>query len=135
VAQEEVSEAWVRRFLKRNKANLTSKCTTRMDCNRHVADSEERHRKYFELFHSKICQYNIEAENIYNMDKKASLWALLAAPNASFLRQFGSVKRRPRHFRMAQENGLQYLQQSAQTGMRCLLLSSSKEKRDFKAPE
>jgi hypothetical protein len=134
VAQDEVSEALVTRFLKRNKANLTSKCTTGMDCNRHVADSEERYCKYFELLHSKIRQYNVEAENIYNMNEKASLWALLAAPNASFLRQFGSVRRRTRHFRIAQENGLQYLQQSAQTEMRCLLLSSSKEKRDFKAP-
>jgi hypothetical protein len=41
-----------------------------MDHNRHIADSEERYRKYFELLHSRICQYNVEAENIYNMNEK-----------------------------------------------------------------
>jgi hypothetical protein len=44
-----------------------------MDYNRHVADSEERYRKYFELLHSRIRQYNVEAENIHNMDKKGFL--------------------------------------------------------------
>jgi hypothetical protein len=39
-----------------------------MDRDRHVADSEETPRKYFELLYSKIRQYDVEAENIYNID-------------------------------------------------------------------
>jgi hypothetical protein len=72
-----------------------------------VADSEESYRRYFELLHSKMRQYNIEAENVYNMDEKGFFVGITAAPNASFLRQLGSIKRRLRRFRMAQENGLQ----------------------------
>jgi hypothetical protein len=71
VAQEEVSEAWVSRFLQQNNTHLTSKWTTVMNRNRHVADSEESYRRYFELLHSKMRQYNIEAENVYNMDEKS----------------------------------------------------------------
>jgi hypothetical protein len=84
VAQEEVSEAWVTRFLKRNQVNLTSKWTTEMDCNRHVVDSEERHCKYFELLHGKICQYNIGAENIYNMDQKGLLVGIIGCSKRIF---------------------------------------------------
>jgi hypothetical protein len=41
-----------------------------MDRNRHVADSEESYRRYFGLLHSKMRQYDVEAENVYNMDEK-----------------------------------------------------------------
>jgi hypothetical protein len=44
-----------------------------MDHNRHIADSEERYRKDFELLHSRICYYNVEAKNIHNMDEKGFL--------------------------------------------------------------
>jgi hypothetical protein len=71
VAQEEVSEAWVSRFLKQNNTHLTSKWTTGKDCNKHVADSEESYHRYFELLHSKMRQYNIDAENVYNMNEKS----------------------------------------------------------------
>jgi hypothetical protein len=73
VAQEEVSEAWVSRFLKRNNTYLTSKWTTGMDHNRHMADPKESYCRYFELLHSKMRQYDVEAENVYNMDEKGSL--------------------------------------------------------------
>jgi hypothetical protein len=73
VAQEEVSEAGVSRLLKRNNTYLTSKWTTGMDRNRHVADSEESYRRYFELLHSKMRQYDVEAENVYNIDEQGFL--------------------------------------------------------------
>jgi hypothetical protein len=84
VAQEEVSEAWVTRFLKRNKANLTSKWTTGIDRNRHVADSEKRYRKYFELLYSKIRQHDVEAENIYNTDEKGFLVGIIGRSKRVF---------------------------------------------------
>jgi hypothetical protein len=70
VAKWEVSDAWVTRFLNRNQAHLTSKWTIGMDRNRHEADNEERYRLYFDLVHSKMRQYDVEPENIYNMDEK-----------------------------------------------------------------
>jgi hypothetical protein len=70
VAKTKVSERWVLRFLTRNSAHLSSKWTTGIDCNCHKADSEERYRQYFEYLHSKMREYKVAAENVYNMDKK-----------------------------------------------------------------
>jgi hypothetical protein len=55
-----------------------------MDCNRYVADSEERYCKYFELLHSKICQCNVEAENIYNKNKKGFLVGIISCSKCIF---------------------------------------------------
>jgi hypothetical protein len=70
VAKWEVSESWVTRFLHRHDRDLTSKWTVGMDRVRHIADSPERYKAYFTLLHSKIQQYKVEAEDIYNMDEK-----------------------------------------------------------------
>ncbi|KAJ8113304.1 hypothetical protein OPT61_g4534 [Boeremia exigua] len=41
-----------------------------MDSNRHHADSESKYIVYFDVLHSKIIQYSIEARDTYNMDEK-----------------------------------------------------------------
>jgi hypothetical protein len=73
VAQEEVGTRWVSLFLARNKPNLTSQWTTGMDRNRLMADTKGRYNLYFHLLHSKMSEYNFEAENTYNMDEKGFL--------------------------------------------------------------
>ena len=54
IRRQEVSDAWVTRFLNRNQAHLTSKWTVGMDRNRHEADNKQRYRLYFALIHSKM---------------------------------------------------------------------------------
>jgi hypothetical protein len=69
VAESDMGESWVLRFLTRHKTKLTFKWTTGIDRNRHKADSKARYSMYFDLLHQKMQQYNVNAENIYNMDE------------------------------------------------------------------
>jgi hypothetical protein len=73
VAESDMGESWVSCFLTRHKTKLTSKWTTGIDRNRHKADSKARYSMYFDLLHWKMQQYNVDAENIYNMDEKGFL--------------------------------------------------------------
>jgi hypothetical protein len=70
VAGKACSDAWVFRFLLRNKYLLTSRWTSGMDCNCHKADSKDKYEAYLDLLHSKIQEYEVEPGNIYNMDEK-----------------------------------------------------------------
>jgi transposase len=54
IANREVSESWVTRFLQRHDAQLVTKWSAGIDRNRHQADSRERYQLYFDLLHSKI---------------------------------------------------------------------------------
>jgi hypothetical protein len=69
VAESDMGESWVLRFLTRHKTKLTFKWTTGIDRNCHKADSKARYSMYFDLLHQKMQQYNVNAENIYNMDE------------------------------------------------------------------
>jgi hypothetical protein len=73
VAEQEISDAWVTRFLARNNENLISKWTSGIDRLRHQADSWYKYFKYFELLHAKMVEYNILPRNSYNMDEKGFL--------------------------------------------------------------
>jgi hypothetical protein len=70
IAQRELGEHWVDRFVQRHPDELISKWTTAMDNSRHKADSGEKYRIYFNLLREKIEQYEVEARHIYNMDEK-----------------------------------------------------------------
>jgi len=70
IVKNEVSTAWVSRFLHRHADELTIKWSTGIDCKRHNADSEERYSLYFDLLHSKMREYDVDARNTYNMDEK-----------------------------------------------------------------
>lgn len=76
VAKRELNESWVTRFINRHQIHLISKWTTGMDRTRHLADSEVKYRHYFDLLHSKIKEYNLEARDLYNMDEKGFLIGL-----------------------------------------------------------
>ncbi len=73
VAKKKVGRNWVSRFLERNHAHLTSKWTTGMDRVRHKADSKYKYSLYFDLLHQKMLEYEVEPENVYNMDEKGFL--------------------------------------------------------------
>jgi hypothetical protein len=78
---------WVTRFLERNRNHLTSGWTTGMDCNRHQAESEHSYRQYFDLFHAKIREYNVDARHIYNMDEKGFLGGITSRSKRVCLKQ------------------------------------------------
>jgi hypothetical protein len=53
VAQQQLSESWVTRFINRHAIHLISKWTSAMDRTRHLADSESEYRLYFRAAASK----------------------------------------------------------------------------------
>ncbi|RYN60260.1 hypothetical protein AA0118_g6522 [Alternaria tenuissima] len=70
VAQQEVSDSWVKRFRRRYPDKLITKWDTGIDRERHVADSKYKYELYFNLLHSKIVEHGIDERNTYNMDEK-----------------------------------------------------------------
>lgn len=70
IAQREVGEHWVDRFVHRYPDELISKWTTGIDNSRHKADSGKKYSLYFDLLREKIDQYHVEARHTYNMDEK-----------------------------------------------------------------
>jgi hypothetical protein len=70
IAECDVGEAWVGRFLHRHEAELITRWSAGIDRNRHQAYSYEKHESYFELLHKKVQEYNVEPRNTYNMDEK-----------------------------------------------------------------
>ena len=70
IAKWEVSESWVTRFLHRHSDKLTIKWSAGIDRDRHQADSAERYKLYFDILHSKMREYDVDARNTYNMDEK-----------------------------------------------------------------
>lgn len=70
VAQKEVSESAVTRFINKHLDRLTSQWNSAMDSVSHNADSAAKYKLYFELLHDKIQQYDVEAAHTYNMDEK-----------------------------------------------------------------
>ncbi|PVH92631.1 hypothetical protein DM02DRAFT_478718, partial [Periconia macrospinosa] len=53
VAESDVSESWVTRFLNRHRDELKSQWASAMDRNRHIADSLYKYKLYFELLREK----------------------------------------------------------------------------------
>jgi hypothetical protein len=76
IAQRELGEHWVGRFVQRHPNELISKWITAMDNSRHKADSGRKYILYFNLLREKIEQYQVEARHIYNMDEKGFMLGL-----------------------------------------------------------
>jgi hypothetical protein len=70
VAQWEVSDSWITRFLHRHVDKLTTKWSAGMDRERHLADSKRKYELYFNLLHSKMREHGVDERNTYNMDEK-----------------------------------------------------------------
>ncbi|THC92494.1 hypothetical protein EYZ11_008032 [Aspergillus tanneri] len=58
-----------------------------MDSSRKKADSAFKYALYFELLAQKIDEYNIQKENIYNMDEKGFLIGILSKAKRIFSKQ------------------------------------------------
>ena len=84
IAHASVSDTWVTDFLSRNTESLIYKWTTAMDKVRHAADNSDKYLAYFTLLHSKIKEYNVQAANTYNMDKKGFAIGLVARSKRIF---------------------------------------------------
>ena len=58
------------RFLNYNYNYLISYFVTSIDCNCYTTNSLSKYKLYFKLLEDKIKEYNINASNMYNIDKK-----------------------------------------------------------------
>jgi hypothetical protein len=70
VAERDLSESWVQRFIERNRNHLISRWSTGLDRNRHQADTLDKYDDWFDLIHLKIEEHKIEPRLMYNMDEK-----------------------------------------------------------------
>ena len=68
---------WVSRWLKAHSKELKSGYLTPIDSQRKKADSAFYYSLYFELMARKIAQYNVQPQNMYNMDEKGFLIGFL----------------------------------------------------------
>ena len=95
ICHKEIGKSWVSRFLRRHQNELVSKWTLGLDHNRARADSAYKYAKYFELLRKKLEQYQVEPQNIYNMDEKGFLIGILSKMKRIFSRRRykeGSIK-------------------------------------------
>ena len=95
ICHKEIGKSWVSRFLHRYQIELVSKWTLGLDHNRARADSAYKYAKYFELLRKKLEQYQVEPQNIYNMDEKGFLIGILSKMKRIFSRkkyEEGSIK-------------------------------------------
>jgi len=63
-----------------------------MDATRHKADSLSKYECWFELLHSKIKEYGVEARHTYNMDEKGFMTGVLGRSKRTFSRQMWEAK-------------------------------------------
>jgi hypothetical protein len=84
IAKEEVSEAWVTRFLNRHPDEIISKWATGMDSVRHQAESKDNYKLWFQILAIKIDKYGIEEKNMYNMDEKGFMIGIVGRTKRVF---------------------------------------------------
>ena len=87
IAGREVGKDWFYRFCKRNSAVLDKRYLTAMDAARQKADSIQSYKVYFTFLKEKIAQYEIQSDNMYNMDKKGFLIGFLGKTKRIFTKE------------------------------------------------
>jgi DNA-binding transcriptional regulator YhcF (GntR family) len=95
IAKQELSVRWVDRFIARHDADLISRWATGIDRARHQADSLSKYTLNLSLLYDKISKYDVEAGNMYNMDKKCFLLGILTRSTRVFSRRLyeeGKIK-------------------------------------------
>jgi hypothetical protein len=63
-----------------------------MDSNRHKADLYKKYKLYFNLLHSKMQEYQVEAENVNNIDEKGFMIGTIGRSNRVFSKQSWDTK-------------------------------------------
>jgi hypothetical protein len=63
-----------------------------MDSSQHKADSYEKYKMYFNLLHSKMQEYEVEAKNVYNMNEKGFMISTIRCSKRVFSKQSWDAK-------------------------------------------
>jgi hypothetical protein len=95
IAQKQPGPHWIERWLKANKKDLKSGYLTSIDGARKKAESVYHYSLYYELLARKMKEYDIQAQNMYNMDEKGFLIGQLSKVRRVFTRnayEAGRVK-------------------------------------------
>jgi DDE superfamily endonuclease/Tc5 transposase DNA-binding domain len=87
IAQKQPGPHWVERWLKANKKDLKSGYLTPIDGARKKAESAYYYSLYYELLARKIKEYDIQPQNMYNMDEKGFLIGQLSKVRRIFTRK------------------------------------------------
>jgi hypothetical protein len=86
IAQRQPGKNWASRFVKRWSTELDSKYLSTLIVSRHKAESVGAFKQYFGILSSKIEQYGIQPQNMYNMDEKGFLIGYLTKSKRVFTR-------------------------------------------------
>jgi hypothetical protein len=86
IAQKQPGPHWLGRWLKANKKDLKYGYLIPIDGVRKKTESAYYYSLYFELLARKIKEYDIQPQNIYNMDEKGFLIGCLAKVRRIFSR-------------------------------------------------
>ena len=87
IAGKPPGKNWVSRFLKRHEDELVNHYITAMDASRKRADSVLYYSLYFDALERKMKEYEIQEEDIYNMDEKGFLIGILPKGKRVFSRR------------------------------------------------
>jgi hypothetical protein len=86
ISKKHTGDAWITRFIRRNRDHLNSRWSAGMNVSRLKADSKRKYGLYFDLLHHKINQYNVQPHNIYNMDEKGFMISVTGRSKRVFSR-------------------------------------------------
>ena len=78
IAGKKAGKNWVSRWLKQHDDKLVSAYTTGIDSSRKKADSAFKYSLYFNALKEKMEEYDVQPEDIYNMDEKGFLIGILS---------------------------------------------------------
>jgi DDE superfamily endonuclease/Tc5 transposase DNA-binding domain len=73
IAHKKLGRNWTARFCQRYRTRLTSIYLRTIDHKRKIADNSYHFEHFFTLLHEKIEKFNIQPQNIYNVDEKGFL--------------------------------------------------------------
>jgi DDE superfamily endonuclease/Tc5 transposase DNA-binding domain len=77
LARRPPGKNWVSKFVRRWQSDLDARYLGVIESSRTQADQEKDYRDFYTLLAAKIAQYEIESENMYNMDEKGFLIGIM----------------------------------------------------------
>ena len=86
MAKNKISKNWPARFVERHKNVLDGRYLATIDLARHRSESKRGFEAYFNTIASKMAEYNITTENIYNMDEKGFMIGQIQKSHRIFTR-------------------------------------------------
>jgi hypothetical protein len=92
LAGKDVGNGWVYRFLKRHEDALVYKRSAPIDRQRAQADSYEKCQAYFTYLEGKVREYQVPADQTYNMDEKGFAMGQMNSSKRAFPRRLWEKK-------------------------------------------